>query len=426
MGKTLTGQVLSWNGGAERIFGYAASEMVGQSIRKLIPDDRQAEEDHILASIGSGKRVPHFETLRLRKDGSLVPVAVTVSPVLDAQGRVIAASKIARDVSHQRNILTQLEESERRFRLLADNISQLAWIADRSGAIFWYNRRWFDFTGTTMDQVAGFGWKVVHHPDHVERVAARYSECVERGEEWEDTFPLRGTDGEYRWFLSRAMPIRDANGHIQCWFGTNTDVTEMREKETRIELLLQEVNHRSKNLLAVVQSLARRSEVHREDFIERLEHRIRGLAANQDLLVHRAWTHVPVQEMVAAQLRFLGSSVSQCRLEGPEVLLSPGAAETLAMAVHEMAINAIKYGALSTPNGNVSVTWSLGGTGADAPFRMEWIERGGPRVITPGEQGFGSRIMIDVPRSKLRADVMVDYDPDGFRWTFVAPIKHIS
>ncbi|MGC4033781.1 MAG: ATP-binding protein [Tepidisphaeraceae bacterium] len=95
----------------------------------------------------------------------------------------------------------------------------------------WYNQRWFDFTGTTLTAMKGWGWRNVHHPDHVERVAEGFKQSIAAGTDWEDTFPLRGHDGEYRWFLSRAKPIKDKKGRVLRWFGTNTDVTEAREIE---------------------------------------------------------------------------------------------------------------------------------------------------------------------------------------------------
>lgn len=395
-------------------------------MRTLIPQDRQAEEDAIIASITRGERVPTFETVRLRKDGSEINLAITVSPVLDGAGKVIAASKIARDITESLRLRTRLEESERRFRLMADNISQIAWITDSGGKVIWGNRRWSEFTGQSLQRALSGGWKDVHHPDHFERVMARRQVTLKSGEDWEDTYPLRGKDGRYRWFLSRAVAIRDAAGNVVCWFGTGTDVTEMREAEERIELLLQEVNHRSKNMLAIVQSLARRSDADRPDFIERLEQRIRGLAANQDVLVRRAWSAVPVLEMIEAQLRSLGDSRAQITCEGPEIRLSPSAAEALAMAFHEMGTNALKYGALSVPEGRVAVRWALDGAGGDARFRIEWVESGGPPVKPPSRQGFGSRIISDVPRVKLDARLTTDYRIEGFRWALECQADAIS
>jgi len=124
--------------------------------------------------------------------------------------------------------------SEADLLLLANFIPQLAWMADQDGSIFWYNQRWYDYTGTDFEQMRGWGRREVHHPDHLERVVSKIQKSFATGECWEDTFPLRGKDGQYRWFLSRALPICDAAGQVVRWFGTNADVTEQRAWEARV------------------------------------------------------------------------------------------------------------------------------------------------------------------------------------------------
>ncbi|MDE2621342.1 MAG: PAS domain S-box protein [Sphingomonadales bacterium] len=427
VGKSLDGTVFTWNAAAEDIFGWRAHEMVGQSIRRIIPDARQAEEDVILASIRAGQRVPSFETVRLHKDGREVHVAVTVSPVCDSAGQVIGASKIARDITEARLVQSALEESELRFRLMADNISQLAWIAGPDGGLTWYNRRWYEYTGASFSEMRGWGWRALHHPDHLARVDAKFTTHIASGEPWEDTFPLRGAEGAYRWFLSRAHPLKGADGAVLCWFGTNTDITEQLEAERRIELLMLEVNHRSKNMLAMIQSLARRSAHHgnddgNADFVRRLEQRISCLAANQDLLVRRSWSDVPLGELVEAQLAFLGEALAQVDRDGPPLPVTPGAAETLGMALHELATNALKYGALSQPGGRVALHWSRGENGG---LVLTWRETGGPPVTAPVQPGFGSRLITDMPRGKLRAEVTVDFAREGFAWRLVTPADRV-
>jgi PAS domain S-box-containing protein len=123
---------------------------------------------------------------------------------------------------------------EEEFRTLADNIPQLAWMADPAGSLYWYNKRWYDYTGTTFDEMQGSGWRKVHDPAHVSAVAEKFGTAIAAGEEWEDLFPLRNGNGDYRWFLSRAVPIRDEYGNIARWFGTNTDVTDQRRIEERL------------------------------------------------------------------------------------------------------------------------------------------------------------------------------------------------
>lgn len=133
---------------------------------------------------------------------------------------------------HERNRSDcRIKEREQHFRTLADSIPQLAWMARPDGWIFWYNKRWHDFTGTTLAEMEGWGWRKIHHPDHLERVTERFRQSLDTGTPWEDTFPMRGKDGNWRWFLSRALPLRDAQGRIEMWFGTNTDITEQRAAE---------------------------------------------------------------------------------------------------------------------------------------------------------------------------------------------------
>jgi PAS domain S-box-containing protein len=131
---------------------------------------------------------------------------------------------------------SRLRESEERFRTLGDNIAQLAWMADHDGTLVWYNKRWYEYTGTTSEQMQVFGRQLVHHPEHKDRVIEKWNAHLKKGVQWEDTFPLRGADGQFCWFLSRAYPIRDANGKIVRWFGTNTDITELRETQEALQL----------------------------------------------------------------------------------------------------------------------------------------------------------------------------------------------
>jgi PAS domain S-box-containing protein len=435
--KDLNALVCGWNPAAERLFGYRAEEMIGNSIRRLLPPDRQDEEDAILARIRSGERVGQFFTKRLHKSGRLLDVSVTVSPVRDAQGAIVGASKIARDAGPLLEAQRRLRESERSFRMMADNISQLAWIARGDGHILWYNKRWYDYTGSTQEEMEGWGWKKVHHPDYLEGVTDRWRASLARGEEWEDTFPLRDHQGEYRWFLSRAKPIRDGGNKVEYWFGTNTDVTEQREQAEQIRLLLMEVNHRSKNLLATVQALARRTArgengAVESEFIARFEDRIHSLALNQDILIKREWSQVPLRELAEAQLAFANAAPGEFTIHGPDLSLTPRAAETLGMALHELATNALKYGALSVSGGRVDIGWSV----EERPqsqdhtctsrFTLWWRESGGPPVAERGRVGFGSTLINNVPKQSLRGEVDLHFKREGVCWEVRCPLCAVS
>lgn len=419
--KTLDGIVTSWNRSAERIFGYSADEMIGQSIRRLIPEDRQQEEDMFLAQLRSGERISNFHTVRRRRDGSDVRIAVTISPVLNAAGEIVGASKIARDVTEQFETAERLEETEARFHLLADNMSQLAWMARPDGSIFWYNKRWYEFTGTALEDVQGWGWRAVHHPDHIDRVAEHFADSIRDGTPWEDLFPLRGADGEYSWFLSRAEPVRDADGNILRWFGTNTDVTEQKENEERIHTLLQEVNHRAKNLLAVVQAVARRTAASSpNDFLARFEARLCSLAASQDLVVEGGWSSLDLEALIHSQMSHLpGLDEAHVELSGPPISISAAAAQPLGMVIHELATNSVKYGALSHEGGRVTLAWQISGEA----LKLKWEESGGPPVREPESRGYGSTVILDLPRGMLRGSAETDYAATGIIWRASLPLE---
>ena len=186
---------------------------------------------------------------------------LSLQPLLDENNSVVGVILFGTEVTPEVLQKQALQESEARFRLLADNISQLAWMANETGWIFWYNKRWYDYTGTTLEQMQGWGWKAVHHPDHIDRVVEKLQRSWDSGEAWEDTFPLRSRQGEYRWFLSRALPIRDRDGVIVRWFGTNTDVTAQLEAEQELRMadrkkdeFLATLAHELRNPLAPLRS----------------------------------------------------------------------------------------------------------------------------------------------------------------------------
>lgn len=199
------------------------------------PEDRPQLErriDEILDPAGEGWFAQDHRVLL--KDGKVKWLTVRKQVFFDRSSsppQPDHAVLAALDITDRKQTEQALQENVSRFRTLADNMSQFAWMANEVGWIFWYNQRWFDYTGTTPEAMQGWGWQQVHHPDHVERVVEKINQCFAMGEIWEDTFPLRGKDGEYRWFLSRAVPIRDAQGRVLRWFGTNTDITNLQAAE---------------------------------------------------------------------------------------------------------------------------------------------------------------------------------------------------
>ncbi|WP_375770792.1 PAS domain S-box protein [Archangium gephyra] len=234
----LTTNRLDWNDAVRVHFGCTPEEL-GTAIdgwySRIHPEDRDRVVTGIHAAIDGGQDSWSDEYRFRRSDGSYAAFLDRGHIGRDASGKAVRMIGSMLDLTERRRTEAALRQSKERFEALADNMSQLAWMTDETGAIFWYNQRWFDYTGTTHEEMQGWGWQKVHHPDHVQRVTERFIQHVAAGEIWEDTFPLRGKTGEYRWFLSRANPIRDARGQVRGWFGTNTDITEQLEAEEQLK-----------------------------------------------------------------------------------------------------------------------------------------------------------------------------------------------
>jgi PAS domain S-box-containing protein len=229
---------VEWNEAAVAHFGLSPEELgptIEGWISRIHPEDHDRVVSGIHAAIDGGRDSWMDEYRFRRRDGSYATFLDRGHIGRDASGQALRMIGSMLDLTERHRTEAALRESKERFEALADNISQLAWMADETGAIFWYNRRWFDYTGTTFEEMKGWGWRKVHHPDHLQRVVERFQRHLAAGEPWEDTFPLRSRTGEYRWFLSRARPIRDDTGRVRRWFGTNTDVTEQREAEARLK-----------------------------------------------------------------------------------------------------------------------------------------------------------------------------------------------
>jgi PAS domain S-box-containing protein len=301
--KDLNGVVVSWNRGAERLFGYSAAEMVGKSITLLIPEDHRDEEPEILARIRRGERVEHYETIRRRKNGGLLNISLTVSPVRDGSGRIVGASKIARDI------------------------------------------------------------------------------------------------------------------------------TDRKRAEDERNLLVAELSHRVKNTLATVVSISHQSfagKVDPEEARRSFDARIRALAQTHSRLAEANWSGVAVETMLLDELApYRRDDGGNVRLSGPPIVLNPRCALTLGLAIHELATNAAKYGALSRRQGRVEVVWEVDDKAAQLAIR--WSESRGPAVHPPARCGFGRLLLERVLGSDLRGTVEMDFAATGFRCAIALPMdEHVA
>jgi PAS domain S-box-containing protein len=292
--KDLDGIIYSWNRGAERIFGYAAKEIIGQPVSILIPPERQDEEPSILERIRRGERIEHYETVRVAKNGSLLDISVTVSPIRNFEGKIIGASKIARDI------------------------------------------------------------------------------------------------------------------------------TDRKQAEARVSLLASEMDHRAKNLLAIVQAAVHLTTADTaEDMKVAIEGRIRALAKAHALFSQSRWEGADLRTLVMEELApYSREQESRADVKGPDVMLEPVTAQSMAVAVHELTTNAVKHGALSVDSGSVRVEWSRG---ADGQVVFRWSETGGPPVHPPTRQGFGSRAIKQMVKGQLNGDVAFDWSGPGVVCKIVLP-----
>lgn len=288
--KTLDGIITSWNHGAERLFGYSAEEAIGKSITLLMQPEKHAEEREIIGRVGRGESVENYETIRLRRDGSTVWVSLNVSPLKDGQGKVIGASKIARDM------------------------------------------------------------------------------------------------------------------------------TERRRADEHRGILVAELNHRAKNLLAMVQAIASQTLSNAPSLGDAklaFESRLGALARGHDLLTFGNWAGTDLASVVKATVEPHGGGENRFHIDGPLVPLTPATALTFTMALHELCTNAAKYGALSRTNGNVKIMWQVTDGDTDNRLQLSWTETGGPPVTPPTRKGFGSRLIERALAMELDGDVRIDYEQSG-------------
>ena len=277
--------------------------------------------------------------------------------------------------------LEALAESEQKFRTLADSIPTLCWMAEPDGNIFWYNQRWYEYTGTTPEQMEGWGWQTVHDPGVLSSVLDRWTASLASGKPFEMVFPLKGADAVFRPFLTRVVPILDADGRITRWFGTNADISIQKQAEEHLSLLMGELAHRSKNLLTVIQSMIRQTAKNSTDvsgFSSRLSARVQGLASTHNELLENDWKGATLRKLIISQLSHFITDDRTVGLEGAELQIKPRAAEVIRLALHELSTNSAKYGAISQPSGGIHIHWEVvGDRSTEMMLRLMWQEHGG-------------------------------------------------
>ena len=327
----------------------------------------------------------------------------------------------ATDVTDALRAEAALRESEAKFEAIVNSIDQMIWSTLPNGDHDYFNDRWYDFTGAAPGSTDGAGWKDMFHPDDQERARQAWMRCVETGEPYRIEYRLWHRSGRYRWVVGRAHCVRGEDGRITRWFGTCTDIHDLKEAEGKRRLLLREMDHRVKNLFTIalgMVSMTARSAPSVEAMAEALRGRLSALAKAHDL-IRSALGGEPGKGQ-STSLRALIEKIVQPHLavardprlsvEGPAITLGESASVGLALIFHELATNAAKYGALATVEGRISVAWTVAGEDLDLVWKEEV---GGAGITPPTTEGFGSELAHATASDQLGGGIGFDWQPGG-------------
>ena len=312
---------------------------------------------------------------------------------------------------------------DREFRELADFAPVMIWRSGTDQQCDWFNSPWLAYTGRPMIREVGNGWAEGVHPEDMQRCLSTYVNAFRAREPFSMEYRLRRHDGEYRWLLDNGKPFyRD--DYFAGYWGSCVDVTAHRDAERAQRILVNELSHRVKNTLAVVQAMATQSFSTGRPVAESLaafESRLQALAGAHDLLVTHAWEDVALRGVVEATVAPHDPGHARIVLDGPALMLASAPAVSVAMAIHELLTNAAKYGALSCPSGQVDLSWRF--DPVSQRLQMTWKETGGPPVALPVHRGFGVRFIERVLACQAGGAATVTFEPDGVRCRFEAPAR---
>jgi len=425
-----TGQLI-WSPDLLRLYGLAGAPQTEAAFQDLIhAEDRQRIKDETRDYFASGNS-SYSHTFRIvRPDGAVRVILDRGAIERDAAGNVLAVRGFNIDVTDEAHLnygsKRRWRESEERYRKLFDAIDQGFCIVEYDleavegrGDYRVIEANPAFFTKTGFPEAIMGQWLREAAPELEESWYEIYGGVARTGEpsRFENHSELLG-----RWFEVYAFRLESTEPkQLAILFD---DVTDRKEQQEHTTLLINEINHRSKNMLGVIQAIARNTAAKdATDFIARFGERVRGLAASNDLLVRNGWRPVELDALIRSQLQPFVGGEGRLALSGPPVALSPVATRALGMAMHELATNAAKYGALSCPTGRIQLDWSLdpGEEGAEDRFRLTWAEERGPRVSEPLRRGFGWKVMTTMVESTTSGRVITEYAPEGLRWRLDCP-----
>jgi len=397
-----------------RIIGYRASELINQPVLNIMhPDYREAARADVQRIRDRETDSYIAERQYLRKDGTTVWIRASVGALRHGDGSIDCLVGVIQDISGRKRAEELLR---RQADLLNQSHDAILTMHPGSRRIVYWNRGAEKLYGYTAAEAEGRRCHELLRTRGPISVRDIDTEVIDRGT-WRGE--LTHTTRNGRELVVESHIVRVCYDDETFALETNRDITERKRAEEHVRLLMREMDHRGKNMLSLVQVIARQTASGApEQFVERFAERVQALAANQDLLVKSQWRGADLEALVRIQLAPFADLIgSRIIMHGPRTRLNAAAAQAVGLAVHELATNASKYGALSNDGGRVDVDWQSDGR----RFAIKWAEHDGPPVAPPARRGFGSTVVESMTKHAVDGEVELDYAPSGFEWHLSCP-----
>jgi PAS domain S-box-containing protein len=414
------------------ILGLSREHLLATDLLEVThPEDRAVEAEHYARQVRGELASYALEKRAIRPDGSIVYLEVSSSSVRDDNDRFRFGVRVMHDVTERKRMQVEIQANERRLRELLEALPAAIYTTDARGRITFYNQAAVNLAG--REPVLGSDqwcvtWKLywpdgtpMAHDQCPMAIALRENRAVRGGEAIAER-----PDGTRVPFIPYPTPLRDGEGRLLGAINMLVDITDRKDADARQKVLIDELNHRVKNSLATVQSLAAQTAKHAsslQDFSTRFEARVISLAKAHDLLTKRSWISVPLESLLQDIVAPYSSDADRLRIGGPTLELNPRAALSLTMVLNELATNAAKYGALAAPSGTLSVQWEIS---SGDRISLEWLEQGGRRVSEPTRRGFGTRLIQRCIERDLDGSLDLRFDETGVRCLMAMPIALLS
>jgi PAS domain S-box-containing protein len=426
------GRLLRVNDTLCHMLGRSREELLAMTFHDYTHEDDR-EEDKLLY----GRQIRgELENYVLRKraikpDGTTVYLDVHSSSVRDASGSFRHGVRVLQDVTAAKQMEDRIREREQHMRDLLEALPAAVYTTDATGRITFFNNSAVEMSGRTPQ--IGDMWCVTWRLYNTDGTLLPHDQCP-MAVALKENRPVRGAeaiaerpDGSRVPFIPYPTPLHDADGKLIGAINMLVDITERKQAENRQKVLVDELNHRVKNTLATVQSLAGQTARHAEslaDFVNRFEARLLALSRAHDLLTRRHWENAPLDALAREVLTpLIGDAADRMEMSGGPVELDARCALNMTMTLNELATNAMKYGALSSPTGRVSVGWRLEqDANLQSTLALEWRELGGPPVMPPARRGIGSRLMERCIERDLAGAFDLAFEPSGVFCRISIPI----